>query len=322
MNDRPAVFVTRRLPRPVEERLIAEFAARLDPDDAPPDESALAGAMGEADALLCTVTDRITERVLAATPRRVRIIANFGVGFDHIDVNAAKRQGIVVTNTPGVLTDDTADLAIALMLMVARRLGEGEREVRSRSWRGWRPTHMIGTRLTGKTLGIIGLGRIGRAVACRAHAGFGMRVLYYNRSDVPPAEREGAVPVASLDELFGRSDFVSLHVPATAATRNLIEARALQAMKSSAFLINTARGDVVDERALIEALRGGGIAGAGLDVYEHEPAVPEALRSLPNVVLLPHLGSATAEARIAMGNLAIDNLLAFFAGDPPPHRIA
>lgn len=318
---RPTVVVTRRLPPALESQLTTLFDARLNEHDTPMRKAELQAAMLDADALLCTVTDRFDEGILTASPRRVRILANYGVGYDHIDIEAARRLGIVVTNTPGVLTDDTADLAMALLLMVARRLGEGERHLRAGAWTGWRPTHMMGARVAGRTLGIVGMGRIGRAVARRARAGFGMRVLYHSNSPVPPEAREGAIP-AGLQELLAASDFVSLHVPATTATRHVIDGAALRRMKRSAFLINTARGDVVDESALVDALRAGTIAGAGLDVYEREPRVSEALVGMENVVLLPHLGSATAEARLAMGTRAIENLRAFFAGDDPPNRVA
>jgi lactate dehydrogenase-like 2-hydroxyacid dehydrogenase len=323
MTTKPIVFVTRRLPPPVEERLAELFDARLNSADVPLDPAALARAMREADALLPTVTDRITAELLTIPGRRVRIVANFGVGFNHIDVAAAKACGVVVTNTPDVLTDDTADLAITLLLMVARRAGEGERHVRSGAWTGWRPTHMLGTRVSGKTLGIIGLGRIGRAVAHRAHAGFGMQVLFYDpQAREDDARRVGAERRETVEAVLRESDFVSLHCPATPETRHLIDAQRLGLMKPTAYLINTARGDVVDEGALIEALRSGTIAGAGLDVFEHEPAVPPALAALENVVLLPHLGSATIESRAAMGHRAIDNLVAFFAGETPRDRVA
>jgi lactate dehydrogenase-like 2-hydroxyacid dehydrogenase len=323
VSARPTVVATRRLPGPVEARLAELFDARLNARDEPMSADALARAMREADALLPTVTDRITAELLAVPGRRVRIVANFGVGFNNIDVQAAKAQGVVVTNTPDVLTDDTADLAITLLLMVARRTGEGERHVRAGAWTGWRPTHMLGTRVTGKTLGLIGLGRIGRAVAERAHRGFRMRVVYhdpYVRAE--DARAVGAEPRESIDDVLRESDFVSLHCPATPETRHLMSAERLALMKPSAFLINTARGDVVDEAALVEALCAKRIAGAGLDVFEREPAVSPALTGMENVVLLPHLGSATEEARVAMGNRAIDNLAAFFADGAPRDRVA
>src|SRR5688572_15842910 len=268
--NRPIVHVTRRLPQAVELELAADFDVRLNLADTPADARELSAALREADALLCTVTDRIDTQVLGAEPLRARILANFGVGHDHIDVAETTRRGLTVTNTPGVLTDATADLAIALMLMVARRAGEGERELRAGRWTGWRPTHMMGRSLTGRTVGIVGMGRIGRAVARRAQSGFGMRVLFHTRSDVDLAGLS-AERCDRLEALLEASDFVSLHVPATSGTRHLIDAARLARMRRSAYLINTARGDVVDEFALAAALRDGTIAGAGLDVYEREP---------------------------------------------------
>jgi lactate dehydrogenase-like 2-hydroxyacid dehydrogenase len=322
LSDRPRVVVTRRLPQPVEDELTRLFDARLNPDDEPLSAEELKQAIASADALLPTVTDRVTAQVLGA-PRRTSIIANFGVGFNNIDVEAAKAQGIAVTNTPGALTDCTADLAMTLMLSVARRAGEGERHLREGSWTGWRPTHMMGTKVTGKTLGIIGLGRIGQAVARRAHHGFGMRILYHNRTPVPDEQIAGLdAEFRSLEDLLAESDFVSLHCPATPDTRQMINASTLELMKPGAFLINSARGDVVDEAALVDALRSGALAGAGLDVYEGEPAVTPALVEMDNVVLLPHLGSATTETRVAMGMRAVANLQAFFNGEPPPDRVA
>jgi len=323
MPPRPTVVVTRRLPEAVERKLVDRFDARLNRDDAPLTAAQLADAVRTADALLPTVTDRVTADVLGAEPRRVRIVSNFGVGYNNIDVEAARRLGVVVTNTPDVLTDDTADIAVALMLMAARRLGEGERQVRAGEWTGWRPTHLLGTKLSGKTLGIIGLGRIGRAVARRAHHGFGMRVLYYD-PPVPPAvaAEVGAEPADSLEAVLVESDVVSLHCPATPETRHLMNAERLRLMKRGALLVNTARGDVVDEAALATALADGVIAGAGLDVFEREPAVSDALRRMENVVLLPHLGSATVETRVAMGERALDNLIAFFDGREPRDRVA
>lgn len=299
------------------------FDARLNPDDEPLSAEELKQAIASADALLPTVTDRVTAEVLGGAPRRTRIIANFGVGYNNIDVEAARAQGIAVTNTPGALTDCTADLAMTLLLSVARRAGEGERHLREGSWTGWRPTHMMGTKVTGKTLGIIGLGRIGQAVARRAHHGFGMRILYHNRTPVPDEQIAGLdAEFRSLEDLLAESDFVSLHCPATPDTRRMINASTLELMKPGAFLINSARGDVVDEAALVDALRSGALAGAGLDVYEGEPAVTPALVEMDNVVLLPHLGSATTETRVAMGMRAVANLQAFFNGEPPPDRVA
>lgn len=320
---RPKVFVTRRLPEAVERELASEFAVTRNDTDAPLAPAALRDALARYDGVLCTVTDRIDAAVLDVRPLRTRILANFGVGFEHIDRAAAAAAGIVVTNTPGVLTDDTADLAIALLLMAARRTAEGERLVRSGGWSGWRPTHHLGTRVTGKTLGIVGLGRIGRTVARRGREGFGMRVLASTRH--PPGAAEAATlgveVCGSLAELLGRADFVSLHVTATRETRHLIDAAALRAMQPHAILINTARGEVVDEAALVTALREGWIAAAGLDVYEREPAIDPGLLALENAVLLPHLGSATIEAREAMGRRALANLRAFFAGGPVPDPV-
>lgn len=323
MSSKPTVVVTRRLPEPVHEALTARFDARLNPDDVPLTTEQLAGAIRDADALLPTVTDRVGAEVLAAAPRKAAIVANFGVGYNNIDVTAAEAAGIVVTNTPGVLTDCTADIAMILLLSVARRAGEGERELRAGQWTGWRPTHMLGTKVSGKTLGIIGLGRIGSAVARRAHHGFGMEIVYHNASSAPDAAEElGARRLSSVEEVLAASDFVSLHCPATPQTHHLINAERLALMKPGAFLINTARGDVVDTQALIAALQAGTIAGAGLDVYEGEPAVPAALMEMENVVLLPHLGSASLETRVAMGLRAVANLTAYFNGDPPPDRVA
>lgn len=320
MSERPRIVVTRRLPAPVEHRLVELFDAEFSPDDAPRSSGELRDAVRSADGMLVTVTDGMDADVLAAGPRRVGIVANFGVGYNHIDIAAAGVNDIVVTNTPGVLTDDTADLTILLMLMVARRAGEGERHLRSGAWTGWRPTHMMGTRVSGATLGIIGMGRIGRAVARRAQDGFGMRIVFHQPN---PPELGGldATPCASLDELLSVSDVVSIHCPATPQTRDLIDARRLALMRPGAILVNTARGDVVDEVALAAALRAGQIAGAGLDVYTNEPSIHPQLLDLENVVLLPHLGSATTQTRIAMGMRAIDNLVAFFAGEDPPDRV-
>ncbi|HEX5963578.1 MAG TPA: D-glycerate dehydrogenase, partial [Gemmatimonadales bacterium] len=256
-------------------------------------------------------------------PRRARMLANFGVGFNHIDTEAAKARGLAVSNTPDVLTEATADIAITLLLMVSRRTGEGERHVRSGAWTGWRPTHMLGSQVSGKVLGLVGMGRIARAVSKRAHHGFGMRVIFHD--PYPPSAAEaaalGAEPRASLDQVLQESDFVSLHCPAMPETRHLMNRERLRLMRPSAFLINTARGDVVDEAALVEALTSGTIAGAGLDVFEKEPQVSPALLAMENVVLLPHLGSATQETRVAMGMRALENLRLFFSGAPLRDRV-
>jgi lactate dehydrogenase-like 2-hydroxyacid dehydrogenase len=310
------VWVTRRLPQAVERALHDRFEVRQRADDLGLDAPAMAAAFRDADAVLCTVTDRIGAELFTQPGRRARIVANFGVGVNHIDLSAARAAGVVVTNTPDVLTDDTADLAILLMLSVLRRASVGERELRAGRWTGWRPTHLLGTRLTGKTLGIVGLGRIGMAVAQRASAGFGMRVLAWSRS-APRGDEPGVARVASLEELLPQVDVLSLHCPATPATRHLIAAPQLARMASHAVLINTARGDVVDEAALVTALEAGQIAGAGLDVFEREPVVHPGLLQRDDVVLLPHLGSGTRETREAMGFRAVDNLVRFFNGDVP-----
>ncbi|HEX2610073.1 MAG TPA: D-glycerate dehydrogenase, partial [Gemmatimonadales bacterium] len=292
-------------------------------DDRPLGAAGLQEALRTADALLCTVTDRITAEVLSAEPLRARLLANFGVGFNHIDTDAAKARGIAVTNTPDVLTEATADIAITLLLMVSRRAGEGERHIRCGAWTGWRPTHMLGTQVSGKTLGLVGMGRIARAVARRAHHGFGMKVIFHD--PYPPSASDaaalGAEQKEALEQVLEESDFVSLHCPATPETRHLMNRERLARMRRSAFLINTARGDIVDEAALVEALADGTIAGAGLDVYEREPQVSPELLTMENVVLFPHLGSATHETRIAMGRRAVENLKLFFSGAPLRDRV-
>ena len=324
MSARPRVVVTRQLPAAVEEQLAREFDAQLNRDDHPFTAGELQDALRTADAVLPTVTDKLTADVLSAEPLRARILANYGVGFNHIDLGAAKGRGLVVTNTPDVLTDDTADDAILLMLMVARRAGEGERHVRSRAWTGWRPTHMVGTKVSGKTLGMVGMGRIARAAARRARLGFGMRVVFHDPYAPPPelVAELGLESRSSVDDVVREADFLSLHCPAMPETRHLMDARRFALMKPTAFLINTARGDVVDEAALIAALRAGTIAGAALDVYEREPVVSPELLTMENVVLLPHLGSATRETRVAMGVRTLDNLRAFFSGATPRDRVA
>ncbi|QFY60976.1 D-glycerate dehydrogenase [Rhizobium grahamii] len=321
---RPTILLTRRWPAAVEAVLAERFDATFNVDDQPMTPEAIAQALQRYDGVLPTVSDKLPATVFAGGDIRTKILGNFGVGYNHIDVAAAKSQGIVVTNTPGVLTDCTADIAMLLLLSVARRAGEGERQIRAGEWQGWCPTHMIGTKVTGKTVGIIGFGRIGKAFARRCHFGFGMDVVFYNRSPVDPAEasRYGARQLPTVEDVLGASDFVSLHCPGGAENRHLMNAERLAAMKPGAFLINTARGDVVDEAALAAALKNGVIRGAGLDVYEAEPHVPETLRTLENVVLLPHLGSATEETRTAMGMKVVDNITAFFDGKEPPDRVA
>lgn len=322
MKGRPRIVVTRRLPERVEDEARRRFDAALNSSDVSMDQPQLARAMREADGLLCAVTDRITAQVIDQQELSVGMVANFGVGYDNIDVTAAVRRGVVVSNTPDVLTDDTADLAIYLMLAAARRTGEGERLVRAGGWDGWRPTQLLGTRVSGKTLGVIGMGRIGRAVAQRARHGFGMTIRYHNRSEL---ERSVTEPLAAqartLEDLLQESDFVSLHVPASEETSGLVSSERLAAMKSGSILVNTARGDIVDEDALADALAQGHLAAAGLDVHREEPRVNPRLARLENVVLLPHLGSATLETREAMGLRALDNLSDYFAGRDPRDRV-
>ncbi|QOF74613.1 D-glycerate dehydrogenase (plasmid) [Aminobacter sp. SR38] len=323
MEMKPRVIVTRRWPAAVEQILAERFDTTFNQGDAPLGPTELKAAFLNFDAILPTVSDKLPASVFPDADIRTRILANFGVGFSHIDTDAARARGIVVTNTPGVLTDCTADIGMSLLLSVARRAGEGERQVRAGQWAGWCPTHMIGAKVTGKTIGIIGMGRIGKAMAKRAHFGFDMDVVFYNRSKVDDEETRamGARQLASIEEVLAASDFVSLHCPGGAENRHLINAERLAAMKRGAFLINTARGDVVDQKALVAALDSGTIAGAGLDVYDGEPDVPGALMRMENVVLLPHLGSATEETRVAMGMKAVDNLTAFFEGRALPDKV-
>jgi lactate dehydrogenase-like 2-hydroxyacid dehydrogenase len=323
VSARPRVIVTRKIPAACEAEAQRLFDAVLNPDDRPLTTAQLQDALRNADALLPTVTDKITAEVLSAAPRRAKIIANFGVGFNNIDIAAAKALGLTVTNTPDVLTDDTADIAITLLLMVARRAGEGDRHVRNRQWTGWRPTHMLGAKVSGKTLGLVGFGRIAKAVARRAHHGFGMKIIFSD--PFPPSAEEakglGAELRPSVEAVLREADFVSLHCPAMPETRHLINAERLGQMRPESFLLNTARGDVVDEAALVQALQARTIAGAGLDVFEREPAVSPELLGMENVVLLPHLGSATLETRVAMGMRSLENLKLFFAGQPVRDRV-
>lgn len=317
---KPRIIVTRRWPEKVENELKSFTDAALNETDEVFGPERLKAALKEADAVLCTVTDAMTADILAEATQ-AKLLGNFGVGVNHIDLKAADEAGLTVTNTPGVLTDATADIAMTLLLMAARRAGEGERMVRAHAWSGWGPTQLLGTAVSGKTLGIIGMGRIGRAMAHRCHFGFGMDIVFYNRSPVSNSGIPGARQLATVEDVLEASDFVSLHCPGGGANRHLINADRLQAMKPTAFLINTARGDVVDEAALASALKAGAIGGAGLDVFEQEPAVHPDLLGLENAVLLPHLGSATRETRVAMGELVIKNLKAFLNGETPPNQV-
>ncbi len=313
------LFVSRPLPDAVLAAANAAFDLTVRPSNAPMSDGEMIAALQEHDILIPTLGDRFQPPVFAAVPRpRARLLANFGVGTNHIDVAAAQAAGIAVTNTPGAVTDATADIALTLMLMSARRAAEGERLVRAGQWQGWHPTQMLGLHLTGKTLGIVGMGRIGQAIARRAHFGFEMPVLYHTRS---PRDLPFATPVADLRALMAASDVVVIAVPASPQTHHLIDAAALAAMRPHAHLVNIARGDIIDEAALIAALQQGRIAGAGLDVYEFEPQVPQALRDLPNVTLLPHLGTAALEVRTGMGLMALDNALAFQQGRALPNAV-
>lgn len=322
--ERPRVFVVRRLPPAIETKLRERYDVELNAADETYPLARLIDAAQRCDAIVPTVVDDVPGAVFAAEPLRARIVANYGVGFDRIDLPAAQAHNVVVTNTPGVLTEDTADLAMMLILAAARRTSEGERQLRAGDWAGWRPTHLLGTRVSGATLGIVGFGRIGAAVARRAHHGFGMRVLFVNPSapDAAAVDDARAERCASLDDLLAASDIVSLHAPAREGTRRMIDARKLESMRPGAILVNTARGDLVDEAALADALEREHLGAAGLDVFEHEPAVSERLLALHNVVLLPHLGSATTASRVAMGERVLTNLDAFFRGLPPPDRVA
>jgi glyoxylate reductase len=316
---RPRVIVMRRLPAPVEAQLRARFDAALNPADARLTPDALAAAVAEAEVLVPSVANPVDAALIAAGPH-LRLIANFGVGVDNIDLGAARARGIAVTNTPGVLTEDTADIALALMLMAARRLGAAERALRAGEWRGWGPTDQLGTSLTGRRLAVVGMGRIGQALARRATA-LGMAIDYHNRRRLPAQAEAGTRYRSDLDTMLAEADLVSLHTPYTPGTHHLIDRRRLGLLAPHAFLINTARGAIVDEAALIEALESGAIAGAGLDVYTEEPHVDPRLIALENVVLLPHLGSATVETRTAMGMKVVENIRAFAEGHPLPDRV-
>ena len=314
------LLVTRRMTRAAEETISGAFDATFRDSITPLTEAEAIAALRENDAIIPTLGDPFNATVLGTSDRRARVLANFGAGFNHIDLQAARAAGIVVTNTPDVVTDATADIALTLILITARRAGEGERLVRAGRWTGWHPTQMLGMHVTGRTVGIVGMGRIGQAIARRCHFGFGMPVIFHNRSTVTGLDlpaRQVALP-----DLLAQADVVVMAVPGGASTRHLIGAAELAAMKPGAILVNIARGDVVDEAALIAALEAGPLGGAGLDVYEREPEVPEALRLRENVVLLPHLGTATEEVRTDMAMRALANLAAFFKGDAPPDRVA
>lgn len=325
VRKKPLVVVTRRLPVEVETRMCELFETRLNPDDMPMSHTALASALRDADVLVPTVTDRIDAGLIAQAGAGLKLIANFGNGVDNIDVVSASRRGIIVTNTPGVLTEDTADMTMGLILSVARRIAEGAQVLPHGDWKGWSPTWMLGRRITGKRLGIIGMGRIGQALARRAKA-FGLSIHYHNRRRLAPGV-EAALEATywdSLDQMLARMDIVSINCPHTPATYHLLSARRLTYLRPEAILINTARGEVIDEAALIRLLETDKIAGAGLDVFEQEPAVSPKLLELAlkgKVTLLPHLGSATREGRLDMGEKVIINIKTFMDGHRPPDRV-
>lgn len=324
---KPKVYITRKLPDAVETRMRELFDAQLNIDDTPRSRDELAAAMQTADVLVPTVTDRIDEALIRQAGPDLKLIASFSNGTDHIDVDAAARMGITVTNTPNVLTEDTADMTLALILAVSRRLAEGARILTDQpeDWAGWSPTWMLGRRIWGKRIGIVGMGRIGTAVARRAKA-FGLSIHYHNRKRVNPVTEDEleATYWDSLDQMLARVDVVSVNCPSTPATFHLLSARRLALIQPTAIIVNTARGDIIDEAAMIQLLREGKIAGAGLDVYQNEPAVDPKLVRLANegrVVLLPHMGSATIEGRIDMGDKVIINIRTFFDGHRPPNRV-
>ena len=316
------VIVTRKLPDIIETRMMELFETRLNLADQPMTHADLVEAVKTADVLVPTVTDHIDAALLSQAGPRLKLIASFGTGVDHIDIKTARQRGITVTNTPGVLTEDTADMTMALILAVPRRLAEGERLVRSGKWGGWGPTSMLGHRIWGKRLGIIGMGRIGTAVARRAR-GFGLAIHYHNRRRIA-GEVESELEATwweSLDQMLARMDIVSINCPHTPATYHLLSARRLKLMQPHAYIVNTSRGEVIDENALARMLERGELAGAGLDVFEHEPAINPKLLRLDNVVLLPHMGSATIEGRIDMGEKVIINIKTFADGHKPPDRV-
>ncbi len=316
------IIVTRRLPEAVETRMNELFDVELNTDDTPFSKEKLADAMARADVLVPTLGDRIDQGLLAQAGKNLRLVANYGAGFDHIDVQTALQRGIMVSNTPGVLTDDTADMTMAMILSVPRRLREGNLQMQQGSWQGWSPTALMGHRIGGKRLGILGMGRIGQAVAARARA-FGLQIHYHNRRRLHP-DTETALEATfweSFDQMLARIDILSIHVPHTPSTFHLLNARRLKLMKPSAFVVNTARGEVIDENALTRMLRAGELAGAGLDVFENGNDINPRLRGLDNVLLLPHMGSATLEGRLEMGEKVIINIKTFADGHRPPDQV-
>ncbi len=322
MQDKPVVLVTRKLPDAVEEKLAQHFTPLLNPDDRLYTPEEILRLAENADAILPCHTEKFDAEMIARLPERVKAIANYSVGVDHVDLEAARQKGVIVTNTPDVLSDATAEIAILLMLAAARRASEGERLVRNRQWKDWSPAFMVGRQVTGKRLGILGLGRVGQVVARRAR-GFDMEIHYHNRRPLDSAQAEGAIYHDSVDSLLGASDVLSIHCPASDATRGLINRERIALMHRDAILVNTSRGGVIDDDALVDALKTGVIAAAGLDVYNGEPdAIHPAYRELDNLFLLPHIGSATRETRLAMGERAISNLVAIFNDEEPGDRVA
>ena len=321
-DQKPKVVVTRRLPATVENRMKELFDVELNENDIPMSAKELAVAMGKADILVPTISDTIDSKLLARAGENLRLIASYGAGFDHIDVQTARQRGILVSNTPGVLTDDTADMTLALMLGVMRRFQEGASLIQKKSWDGWSPSAMLGTRLAGKRLGILGMGRIGSAVASRAKA-FGMEINYHNRKKLHPALEAPSEAIfwENFESMLAEIDVLSINCPHTPSTFHMINGGRLSLMKDSAFIVNTSRGEVIDENALARALKNKKLAGAALDVFEARKEVNPQLRNLPNVMLLPHMGSATDEARIEMGEKVIINIKTFIDGHRPPDQV-
>ena len=322
MSDKPLVIVTRRLPELVEARMMELFNTRLNIDDKPYSQKQLIEVVKEADILVPTVTDKIDNEVLGNASSKLKLIANFGNGIDHINIEIAQKKKIIVTNTPGVLTEDTADMVMGLLLAVPRKIIEGEHLIRSGTWKGWSPTHMMGRRIWGKRLGIIGMGSIGQAVARRA-IGFGINIHYHNRNRLPDIIEDAhqATFWEGLDQMLPKMDIISINCPSTPETYHLLSRARLSILQPHAYIINTSRGKVLDEEALAELLSAGKIAGAGLDVFEREPSVSKVLLGAPNTVLLPHMGSATVEARIEMGEKVIVNIQTLLNGHRPPDQI-
>jgi lactate dehydrogenase-like 2-hydroxyacid dehydrogenase len=321
VNAKPVVLVTRKLPAAVESRLMRDYEARLNPNDRLYSKDELIERAAGAQAILPCHTEHFSADVFERLPADVKIIANFSVGFDHVDVEAARKKGVVVTNTPDVLSDATAELTMMLMLGAARRAAEGERLVREGRWKDWSPAFMVGTQVTGKRLGILGMGRVGQVVARRAR-GFDMTIHYHNRRRLPPEKEQGATFHETLEDMLPHCDFLALHCNVTPATRGLMDARRFNLLPEGAILVNAARGAIVQDEALIDALKSGRLRAAGIDVFNNEPNVDKRLSALPNTFLMPHIGSATAETRDAMGFRALDNLDAYFAGREPRDRVA